>query len=142
MGSEGIRDGLEPSGLLPKEPKPSCEERRAGQKKAEETVSFFCHPRRAESVGMEGSCRIRCKRNLPEASHSPAEGKALYMQNIKQEQAQSRRGDGAVTFWCRRILLQEPRGKLSQGTRTRGGQPVVELVALVMEQQRMRVTSQ
>lgn len=62
---------------------------------------------------------------------------SVFMQNL-QEQAESRRG----TVLCRRILLQEPRGKLSQATRTQGGQPVVELVALVMEQQRMRVTSQ
>lgn len=47
-----------------------------------------------------------------------------------------------MMFWSRSILLQEPRGKLSQRTRTQGGQPVVKLVASVMEQQRMRVTSQ
>lgn len=51
---------------------------------------------------MERSCQISCKRNLPEASHRPPEGKGLYMQNI-QARACSEQGGG----WCYDVLVQK-----------------------------------
>lgn len=128
--------GLGTLWILPKESKPSCEERRAGQDQQEKRLQAFYATH--QGLGWRGAAKSGVQETFPQ----PPKERVCACKTLEQEQAQSRRGDSAVTFWCTRILLQEPRGKLSQGTRTQGGQPVVELVASVMEQQRMRVTSQ
>lgn len=99
-------------------------------------VFFATHP---ELGGWEwkGAAKIRCRRNP-----QPPEGKALNMQNTQARAGSEQEGGRCCDLLVQKDITAEPRGKLSQGTRTQGGQPVVKLVASVMEQQRMRVTSQ
>lgn len=129
--------------MLIKEPKPSYEERRAephcwAGKAREET--FFATHHELGGWGWKGAAKSAVKETFLRHPTALQKERVCICKIYKQEHAQSREEDGAMTFWCRRILLQEPRGKSSQGTRTRGGQPMIELVASVMKQ-RMRVTS-
>lgn len=99
---------------------------------------FFLPP----TLSWEGGSGKELPKSGVEETHSPPEGKALNMQNTQARAGSEQEGGRCCDLLVQKDITAEPRGKLSQGTRTQGGQPVVKLVASVMEQQRMRVTSQ